>query len=348
MLPYLRSLGLLTFPFALLSVYACSSSDSPSNGDRDAAPPAIDAGPDAHHESDAHPNDDAVCPNQRIEQTSAGPVIVCDDGYPTPPYLHVPAPRPLEGGNREVVGGIASATSFRDAQGNDYALPDGMARAETWDKASHEYQADHLYRATVDSAGKVTKLVRFAKAADALFFRNWEGRAFEGKIAKRVGDQYETTPSVPVRLRITEVREGLPPGWSAYENGVFVPLAPYNPVHTVAVVENIDHALTSANGPCLAPLSALGAEDPGIKATVRLVRVPSMHSPGANTVVVVLESSSKIPTNMAHTLWAGPADLISASGKVPGDFNAAPHGAPQYGIGLSMAPVTGGGAACTR
>ena len=343
----LRLLSLLTFPLTLLTVYACSDSGSDSDGHFDAgydATPTLDGTP-----ADARQDDGALCPNQRIEQTTVGPIVVCDEGYPTPPYLHVPEPRPLEGGNREIVGGIASQTIFRDAQGNVYPLPTELARPETWSNgAGHEYQADHLYRASIDGQGKVTKLVRFAKVADAIFFRGWEGRVFEGKIAKRAGDKYETPPTVPVRLRITEVREGLPPGWESYDHGVFMPLAPYKPVHAVAVIENLDHGVTSSTGACLAPLSDLGAENPGVGATVRFVRVPSMHSALDNTVVVAFEGTAKLPTNMAHRLWVGPASLISASPQLANDFDAPPHGAPQYGVGLTAAAVTGGGADCTR
>lgn len=87
----------------------------------------------------------------------------------------------------------------------------------------------------------MTKFSRFARIAEVVFFTDWLDTTFEGVIAKRTSaTPFEVEPSLPVRIRFTELKDGVAPG-------VLVS-RPYAPRTLVAVVENAT-AATIESGP---------------------------------------------------------------------------------------------------
>jgi hypothetical protein len=334
-----------TLPLAFL-LLACSSTTetarapaaSPSADDPSGDPSSPSKGDDVQKTDPAAAG--ALCPKQTVEDG----LVHCQEGYPEPPFVHVPASQTLADGSKQVVGGIAKyGAVIRDADGNQYTLPREIALTETnasGGNAGAELQADHLYRATVVN-GAVTKIERFARIADAVFYTGWVGTTFEGVIAKRAGaDTFETEPSLPVRVRFTALKDGTSPGASDHD--------PYKPQTLVATIENATAATKSSTGDCLASLASFGENNPDVGSEIDLGRYPTMHSAFDNAIVLTYAAkAADLPTNMAMALWRSPADLIAKTSSLPGAFDSVPHASPTYGVTMKVKPVTGGGGACT-
>lgn len=286
------------------------------------------------------PMDFEACPQVSTTTLLGHSVQVCEALHEEAPFVRPPADTDSAAyvatdGERVYVRGEeprALVASERALLGIDDDIAGGPAQ---------KLSGFVIYRARFDGGRKITSAAPAILIDDTLMLSFLVGKSAEGLISRHVSRdegsfQYETEPSLPIRLRfngLVDTGETLG-GGTIVRSGLSV------------VVENLSDSVGSASGTCLPAMTAAGAENPfeGLD-PLKLVgtRVPAMHSPGENQLVIDGVAGMN---HMSPAWMVMPHQLL---GTAPITFERAtfmPHGSftamPQLELGL----VEGDAASC--
>ncbi|MGW2892827.1 hypothetical protein ACWDDN_47560 [Streptomyces griseoruber] len=200
------------------------------------------------------------------------------------------------------------------------AAADGRGMA---DKSRTAY-ANTIYLAVV-SRGTVTRIEPVADIEENAVLRAaFAGRAMEGTIGVRTrqGD-YASAATLPVRVEFAK-----------------------SPVRgeLTGKITNATRAVRSAKGPCFAPLNRTRANPlvAGFTADIAIQRVPSMHAPFNDELVLKWSSSM---SNMGTAYYPSIATLLGGD-PLGRTWETILHGTPSAGPSVDLRLVSGGGGTC--
>jgi hypothetical protein len=310
---------------------------------------------------DEPPELDGACPSLGSRATAEGyRVLVCEALFDDAPRVR-PPPDEASGDELTLYAGVSKFTyhwlsgdtragehyELLDEQGapvgpTSSGLPEGLLMPSNRNLYT-------LYRLRGTRVG--TTQLRLHDATPVLVFGDGviEGAllgAWEGEASRRVGEgAYDR--EVPVRFRVTfGVTEAMPPvrAWE-WDSA----LSEYGAVALLGEIDTWTKPRRSADGACLAPLSALGDEHPFFGATsgtLRLYRLAGMHLEGDEQQILDYPpGASELSGNgMDGLRYMSPGGLLrEAGGDVEIDFF--PHSTPN-GHHVRIFPVQGGGDDC--
>jgi len=322
----------------------------------------------------------AICPRQSNGHTSdqpPDPVVVCQQLFPAPPYVRLPADRHTSEGSimTGVVeldvntdGHIANAR-FYDRGLKVYPLL--TAAGKPIDESSELMKKCHLPSNRVhfliyEASGKVTPLGALllqglrpavlvqGQAIDSRFFGAWEGMISK----RRTETQWYTDPSQPQNF--AKVRMMFTPPLLQTENIGELRPDPKLPDGTrfkaTGTFENATQPVRLSTGDCAPALTSYGAANPfpARVATadyfLHMWRFPAMHSLWSKDFHVVTDYPKNLSTNptlnsMASTHNFRLKDYIATSTK-PMELKFLQHGNSFGWIVFLLKPVQGGGGPC--
>jgi hypothetical protein len=283
----------------------------------------------------------AFCPAQHPITTAGKEVIVCDTAYDKSPFVHLP---PAEAGAAPIdYMALAHCASFIDRDGKEHKLaPTAPVQALcTGPDVGQDYElqghAFAVYRTTLDAGGLVTAFERWGVVDEKILLRPFSGIQLEGTISGKTGDVYEAVPSVPIRLTLGQpaLLTDKPDGTSVYQ--------------VTATIDNLSKTVMTAGGTCMAAIAGGPKEPyPGAKeVTLSLTRIPSMHGPGDDEVILeYFIDKVSMGSAMGPMWYFGPESLFLAPGGPLPDFVGTGHGTPGSLPNLALKVVTTGGGGC--
>jgi len=190
------------------------------------------------------------------------------------------------------------------------------------------------------------------RAIDGAFLGPWEGT-----VSERAKDStcFLTTPCwderrlVPLRVTFSTLEQI----GNIADPGTFEPEPDGELFAMVGNVDNLTDPVLASDGKCIASLVSLGKANPfrpATNAVVKLYRVPSMHTPGDDELVLDYPADAEglggangmSPLNVLH-----PANLmLEADSPAWDSISIHNHGTPNFSE-INLHPVSGGGGACT-
>jgi hypothetical protein len=266
------------------------------------------------------------CAVQHFEQTSDGKsVVVCDELYAEAPFVHLDTPD-------ERVFAALDGEAFVATDGTSYPYAANF-NADP-EMARH---ANALYELTLEG-GRVKSFRPAVMFPESVFVAPLMGRAYEGTVSRLTGDgQWADEASLPVRIEILAELVESPSAGATYQAKVSI--------------ENLDAAVSAADGSCLPALSSYGAEAPfpaGDVIDLRASRVPSMHGFGDDQFVFTFEGDGAARGTLMGMSWfLGPIDVVRGTLSPSGTYTGIGHGTPGSLPSLNLDPVEGGGEPCT-
>jgi hypothetical protein len=359
---------------------ACSPSSSSSQPEPPAsdsgsdAAPASDGGTTTDSSTDA-PTDAAdaapppsnVCATEHAGRTFDGDAVtICDTLFADRPFVHLP---PDDATTFYVA--LGARLEIVDRDGKAYVMLDSTGKSVTdgvnfygdappavgpvgLRMASYRYVYT-IYRLTgsrdsVAVDGGTTPAIRVTGGAPVVLLpgKVLDGTlqgAWEGTVSKRnpANGMWTESERVPFRATFGNLSSrGLLRIWGTTKETL--PDAEYFAAQ--GPIDNFDHAVRAADGSCLPALTSLADANPffgSSPATLDLFRVPSMHAPGDDHLVMDLPQGG---TGMTQFAPVSPAGMMRTS--VPDgfrDLTIYPHGTPN-GFRIDMHPVTAGGDGC--
>lgn len=332
----LRSLLLSALALATLG---CSST-----------PASTDAGGDGGGAADAGGGDagptDAICLRQHDETLGGATITVCDEAFPSAPFVHLPADS-SSGGVDTVYGGIGTDASGFGLIGRGVAFT--SATVPSWADAEAQFgnlrYAYLLYRASV-RAGVVESVTPVVRIDDRVFTRLIAGMVLEGGGSPRSVDPSTGEASFAVGDTSVRMRVRFDDAPADTETDQLVGFPRFA---LVGHVVNFSSAFTAADGTCLPALTSLGAANPyfGLDGQMILLRYPGMHAAFDDVFTLAFDASGNV--NMGEGLYVGPSDLIQATAPTLTDGSNGPHGTPTSGPSATLTTVDPamGGASCT-
>ena len=325
------------FPLILGFLVGCGGSDGPSSG-----PTSSGAGGGGGASSGSGGaggsggGSVALCAKQHDETAGGDALIVCDDAFDTAPYVHLP-----DASATSDVMALDRCTSFIDRDGKQHPPSAAITKSLCMKFGTDQDQRVHgwdLYKVTLDAKGEVTAFARYAVIDEKNLLRPLTGSAAEGKISKKKSDgHFNLDTSIPIRVSFgqPEVVQSEKDGTTSYQ--------------LVGTVENLSSGVTSADGPCLPPMSSdSGNPFPGVtKAELWFFRVPSMHLPGDDEGVMDIRADgTSMGTTMAPAWFLGPATLFKTL-TAPPAYQGIGHGTPGDIPSVDLSVKKGGGATCS-
>lgn len=346
-------------------------------------PDATDSGDDEvrrRRDAGAHIDLGEVCAQHHAGTTSDGePVEVCEQLYPSRPFVRLPADaQPASGpsvlyGSFELLGNFALVTrdgttyTVVDSHNRPLAvtsrgLPAGLrlpsnrgmytvyrVTGTTGTVHSDTFQADVP---SIQMSDATPVAVLTGRAIDGQFLRSdaadapsW---AWEGTVSRRTGDrQWSWTETVPIRISFDRIepRENLKV-WG--DPNRTLPDGPTFTLH--GVVENLSRAVRASDGSCMPALDSYGDANPYLGATdpaIVMYRLAAMHFPGDQVIVMTYPSGLGPSLNgMDNLQLLHPIGLMQVDPSAEwSSMTIRPHGTPN-GHSLTLQPVTGGGGDC--
>lgn len=281
----------------------------------------------------------ALCPEQHVISAGGHDVIVCDTSFTEAPFVHLPD---AEVGVDYMA--MRGCIAFIDRAGKERALAPALpasslcADAQGLTGPEALAHAFALYRTTLDAEGRVSAFTRWAVIDEKNLLRPFAGITLEGKISAKKGDGFDFDPSLPLRLSL-----GLPAVLTKQDDGTTVYQIP-------AMVENLDTAQKGSDGSCFPALQG-PATDPfsaAKQATLSLYRVPSMHGPGDDELVIeYFVDEVSAGSAMGQTWYFGPEMLFAAAPGTLPVYDGIGHGTPGSLPNLHLVQVSGGGGVCS-
>lgn len=282
-----------------------------------------------------------ACPVTHEATTNDGhDVTVCEELYPEPPFLRPPA----DEGSVVIAASDGTQLFVRGEEPRNFTLEEqdivGLGIRENSDVRRYAYT---LYRMERDEGGAIVASAPALIIEDAAFHRFFEGFVLEGLISRHRQDpenpnfDFEDPPTLPIRLELDAPS-------ASTDMDPTLDVITLTEVH--ATVANLEDGVLSSQGECLTAVRDAGAEDPfdGADPMLRLLRVPSMHGPGDNELVI----DGALALNHMTSGWmVMPHQLVEDADLV---FDAAdffPHGNPLSMPKLILSRVSGGGDPCT-
>jgi hypothetical protein len=258
-------------------------------------------------------------------------VAVCDEAFPEAPYVAVPEDRRLTV--------LVGSGVFVDASGAELG-------ALAWDVAETEAvrHAFALYEVEPDGAGGVDAYAPVVFVDERRMLAPWLTSPLEGLVSRRTvqddgSEEFELTPSVPLRLELEELV-------STEDASLADGALRYTLRYRVA---NLDAAVTAADGSCLPSLRSYGEADAfhGVTDVVIVgARTPSMHGFGDDAMVYeyLLDGVGR-GSVMGPNWYVGPSAAWSEI-PAPPPYEGMGHGTPGSMPEIGLARVEGGGTPC--
>jgi hypothetical protein len=328
----------------------------------------------------ATPAQFAICPRQMSGHTSdqpPDPVVVCQQLFPAPPYVHLPADRHLPDGSATINGVVEldinsdkhiAAARLYDRNLMEYALVNTSGKPI--DETSPLMKKTHLpsnrvhfliYEATgkvagnsLQLTGRTPSVLVAGSAIDSRFLGAWEGL-----VSKRKSEtQWYTDERQPQNF--AKIRVMFAPPLLKMDNIGELGPKPFLPDGTrskaIGTFENATQKVRLSTGECAPALNSYGAANP-FPARVAVTdyffhmwRFPAMHSLWSKDFHVVTDYPKNLYPNPGLNSMASNhnfrlKDYIAVS-TAPMQLRFGLHGNPVDQIVFLLKPVTGGGGTC--
>lgn len=321
----------------------------------------------------------AVCPQQTSGHTSdqpPDPVVVCQQIFPAPPYVHVPGDTHTPDGHVTMTGVVdldvdirnhVSAARFYDHNLKEYALE--TAAGKPLDETSELMKKNHLpsnrvhflvYEATGKVSGNAFALTALrpailvtGQAIDSRFLGAWEGMVSK----RRSENQWYADDRQPQNF--AKIRIVFAPPLAKMDNMGELGPTPILPDGTrfkaTGKFENASTSVRLSTGECAPALTSYGAASPFPSRIpvadyfIQMWRFPAMHSKYSKDFHIVfdyppgLHPAARAMAQNAHNFRL--KDFIAASTH-PEELRFGIHANPVDQIVFVLKPVTGGGGAC--
>lgn len=268
------------------------------------------------------------CEQQHVETIDGRSVVICDVAFADPPFVHLPEQKALGAGHVEAYFALRGEGFVNGAETHPFAGTPAQLEAEA---VRHAFA---IYRTELDEMGFVVAADPGVYIDERNFLRALEGRTMEGKISRQTGDNFELTPTLPIRVTFgtAAVFDDTTPGMTRYS--------------VALVVDNLTGGVKAEDGTCLASMDSHGVENPFTTYPSALVfsRVASMHDLFDDVATVAYTDSASV---MSASLYLDPLDFILPESSPPAPYTGDGHGTPGSIPNLYVQLSASGGEACT-